>query len=161
MTARNLKQQEGSIANGVFGMSVRLNRVLISDLFLAESRAFVTPRDPTPLGLVFGGGFTINVGPSRYPDLTTSEKNRKTLVHELVHCWQGQHSPIACSYIFDSLWHRSLNENAYDYVIGEPWESYNAEQQANLVAEWYIQGASETDTRYPYIRDYIRRGRFR
>ena len=161
MAARSLNQLESSIATGVFGMSVNQQRLLICDLFIAEKRAFVSPQQPNVLGLVFGSGFVINVGPSRYPDLSATAKNKKTLVHELVHCWQGQHSPIACSYIFDSLWHRAIDEDAYDYVVGEPWESYNAEQQANLVAEWYDNGALETDNRFPYVRDYIRRGRFR
>jgi hypothetical protein len=50
---------------------------------------------------------------------------------------------------------------AYDFVPGQPWGSYNVEQQAYLVQNWFSDGMSTDadDKLYPYIEQNIRAGR--
>jgi hypothetical protein len=110
--------------------------------------------------------YFMNVGPSFYPDLTRRNRSNQfldasaTLVHETMHVWQGKNSWFAMTYVFSSVLNQAFKGGgAYTYRIGDPWRSMNAEQQAKLVEDWYWRsGESVTDTRYPYIRDFVRKG---
>jgi hypothetical protein len=54
-----------------------------------------------------------------------------------------------------------LVRDAYEYSPGHPWASYNVEQQAHLVEDWYnstIGNLSQSDIRFPYIDKIIRPG---
>jgi hypothetical protein len=134
---------------------------------------------PSEIRGILGGGlgdaagidasFTIHIGPDFYDDLTaTSEKDQEadasaTLIHEMTHVWQGTNSTVAGSYMPKSLVNQArYGKDAYDYRPLKDWKSYNPEQQAQLVEDWYYQakkrGGGESDERYPYIRDYVRRG---
>ncbi|MGH9821530.1 MAG: hypothetical protein ACRD43_15305, partial [Pyrinomonadaceae bacterium] len=48
---------------------------------------------------------------------------------------------------------------AYVYQVGGAWAEYNAEQQAQIVEDWYARGRSTNDReepRFVYIRDHLR-----
>jgi hypothetical protein len=84
------------------------------------------------------------------------------MVHELTHVWQADHSAWTPSFIFRSIFAQlGGTRRAYGYRLGEPWSRYNVEQQASIVEDWLARGMSESDPRFPYIRDYIREGRTR
>ena len=65
------------------------------------------------------------------------------LVHELCHVWQHQHGGHA--YIADSL-HAQLLGDGYrlskGLAEGKAWHQLNCEQQATLIEEGWVQGAS-------------------
>ena len=113
--------------------------------------------------------FLINVGdvqyrrliPSHY-DTQTGEKAGSLLVHESTHVWQGIHSAFSWGYVFNSLYYQyKCGSRAYDVdeTNLHTWGTYNVEQQAHLVEDWYSRGSLTTDSNYPFIRDNILPGR--
>lgn len=132
-------------------------------------------------------GYVINVGATHgtgsastptYPDLTIDSWTRELLVHEMVHVWQGHNSEFAVSPTIGSLAAQcsglvrsggsglSGRNAAYGYDLAVPpappipWGSFNPEQQAQIVAHWYNNGMKTTgDPRFPYVRDYVWKGK--
>ena len=149
---RLLTQAEISLAQKVFGESLPYSKIYLSEALGLQRRAYTIPH-PTKLG-----SYLINIGPDGFADAST-ESSDVTLIHELAHVWQGVHRSLPFAYIFDSLHNQvRLGAEAYAYAPGEAWKSYGAEQQAMIVEDWYKRGMSETDPRFPYIRDNIRAG---
>ena len=114
--------------------------------------------------------FTLHMGPNGYADCTSTGKMtgfgviNQIFIHELGHVWQGHHSIIQGGYMAKSLWAQLKSivrtgdrNNAYTYTPGDPWDSYNVEQQANIIEDWFAGGASESGALFPYIRDNVRR----
>ena len=88
------------------------------------------------------------------------------LVHEMAHVWQGRNSWFALSYVVESVvsqgvsaWRGAGTGGAYTYAPGRPWGSYNPEQQASIIEDWYKSGMPTAGPLWPYIRDHVRRGR--
>ena len=121
--------------------------------------------------------YIVSVGPGPYPDISsgtytvgsyTLERNH-LLVHELTHVWQGKNSIFSLSYVISSAYNQcrgmlsgggvSGRSAAYSYMPLQAWSAYNAEQQASLVEAWFAAGEPTSGDLYPYIRDYVRRGR--
>jgi hypothetical protein len=110
--------------------------------------------------------YTIYFGPTVFRDGAQNSGTRNTFIHELTHVWQGHHSTFSWEYMADSLLaqgralivHGDRNK-AYDFVAGEMWDSYNVEQQANIVESWFANGMSMSDPLYVYITGNIRAGR--
>jgi hypothetical protein len=110
-------------------------------------------------------GYLINVGPTNYPNLTASETARALLVHEMTHVWQGRNSASSTTYLYNSILHQCTASasgpsrgGAYRFTEGQPWSTYNAEQQAKIIETWYVEGASPDHALFPYIRDKVRNG---
>ncbi len=61
---------------------------------------------------------------------------RKHFVHELTHVWQHQRG---VDLVWEKLlmWFRYGAFGGYEYEAGEDFFSYNIEQQACVVADWY------------------------
>jgi hypothetical protein len=85
-------------------------------------------------------------------------------IHELCHVWQGHHSQIKGGFMAKSIYAQLKSivrtgdrNNAYTYTAGQAWDSYNVEQQANIVEDWFKNGQSKTDDLFRYIRDNIRK----
>jgi hypothetical protein len=108
------------------------------------------------LGSVVNFGYIMCVGEKPYPDMSKSYPG--LLVHETTHAWQGKNSTLALSYVFASAISQCMGD-AYGYTAGKPWGEYNPEQQASIVEDWYEAGESGSHTLYPYIRDYVRKGK--
>lgn len=111
-------------------------------------------------------GYLVNVGPGAYPDMTSNDANKELLVHELSHVWQGRNSRSSTTYVYNSIMHQcrasvggSSRNGAYDYTPGQAWSTYNTEQQASIIEDWYKAGARGDHALFPYIRDYVRHGR--
>lgn len=108
------------------------------------------------LSSVVNAGYLMNVG-SAYPDM--SKSNTDLLVHETAHVWQGKNSLFAQSYVYNSALNQCVRGNAaYHYTAGSAWGSYNAEQQASIVEDWYLAGKPQSGNLWPYIRDHVRTG---
>lgn len=108
-------------------------------------------------------GYLVNLGPAAYPNAAINDPN--LLVHEFSHVWQGANSASSMTYVNNSIMHQTRADHstgshvgAYVYTPGQPWSSYNAEQQAHIIQDWYAAGLPDSGDLWPYIRDYVRRG---
>ena len=175
--ARLMNPTEYGICEDVFGSTLPFRaRIIITNGLGGYNRPFTVPTSlvTTLLGAAASGfmapvtsaigyltsfvnlAYLMNVG-SAYADMSSS--NTDLLVHETSHVWQGKNSLFALSYVFNSALHQCIRGNAaYNYTTGQAWSSYNAEQQASIIEDWYKHGKSESDSRWPYIRDHVRRG---
>ena len=119
---------------------------------------------------VVGETYTLHVGRQCYLNLTSSVRTpnfgviRELFIHELTHVWQGSHSVLHGSYQVSSFLSQAWallstgdRGAAYDYVPGGDWFSYNVEQQANIVEDWFRAGAQPTHASYRYIQNNIRK----
>ena len=97
----------------------------------------------------------MNVG-EKYDSLTSTARN--LLAHETTHVWQGKNSTFALSYVFNSVYNQCVLSDAYAYTPGQAWSSYNVEQQARIVENWYMNGESTSSDLYHYITDNVRKG---
>lgn len=125
---------------------------------------------------IANAGYIINVGGTYYPDTTKDAFGKETLVHEMTHVWQGKNNVFALTATLASLAAQCRGMSvsggykgrsaAYRYTIGTPppaWGSFNPEQQANIVQQWYNDSqdptiVSTTTKEWPYVRDYVRQG---
>jgi hypothetical protein len=135
-------------------------------------------------GSDINAGYIINVGTRYFPNLLIDDNGKETLVHEMTHVWQSKHKLFALQTTLAAAAAQcsgmaaahgfSGRSRAYSYTVTTPlapWGGFNPEQQAQIVEDWYRPvsagklvgapgyGASKTAPTFPYIRDYIRRGR--
>jgi hypothetical protein len=189
MASRSLTAAERAFAYTVFRNSVRYDDVSISDTAI-EGQVITTH---------YNGAFTIRWGKG-FVNIMGDEGRKATFIHEMTHVWQGCNNGrwtgtyqaksvsaqvtegvrdiIKTSDYWDGIknWdrHRSTAYRLDASRFGEPWSSFNVEQQGNIVETWYIDevlrrrrgndgpgvfgaGMSPYDARYPYIRDVIRK----
>lgn len=135
------------------------------------------------LGSDINAGYLINVGPRYLPNLLLDDDGKETLVHEMTHVWQSKHKLFALQTTLGAAAAQcagmaasggfSGRSRAYSYTVTSPltpWGSFNPEQQAQIVEDWYRpfgvikfgvpgHGARASSPLFPYIRDYIRRGK--
>src|SRR5262245_39337533 len=84
-----------------------------------------------------------------------SERARDVFVHEMTHVWQFHRG--------DSVKLRSYYAQkigaGYEFTRGDPWKTFNLEQQANIVEAWNRERTDrgENDELFPYIHYIIRR----
>lgn len=150
---RKLKSNEIEFAKVVFANSLPYDRIYVSNTIGAGKRQYTTPEGK------HDGGWVLHLGAAIYPDAAVY--GLSVFVHELVHVWQSYNSPIRWGYAADSMCQQIVllkGKRAYDYEVGKNWSEYHAEQQAQLVEDWYVGGLLDGDERFPYIRDHIRRG---
>jgi hypothetical protein len=104
------------------------------------------------------GMFRLNLGPDVYPDALADQSYTNLLIHELTHVWQydrGYWVVLRSAYanrvitLFSAGYHYTLDHD-------DTWNSYNVEQQAQLIQDWYDRGRSTTDVRLPFIKWIIR-----
>lgn len=73
------------------------------------------------------------------------------LIHEMTHVWQYWNG---FGVKVSSVWANTLGAG-YDFTPGDPWDDYNAEQQATIVEKWHSRGRDKSDELYPYITEVI------
>jgi hypothetical protein len=133
-----------SFATAVFGSAIA---PLLAPLILAQSFLFS----------IANAGYLMNVG-NDFNDM--SVHNQRLLVHETMHVWQGNNSFFAQSYVYNSALNQCLSGGgAYNFTPGQNWHSYNVEQQASIVEHWFVNGESTSDVLFPYVRDFVRKGK--
>ena len=177
MSQRLLTTSEISLAKLVFQSTLPYNQIYISNAIGAQNRPF-TLTAPSVGQVVASTIATSLFGPLATPFITTARPafyiinfgssgfanagslaNLPTFIHELTHVWQAYQQTFPNGYIFNSLWHQVISgSNAYSYTPGQNWNSYNVEQQASLVQDWFSSGMSSTNSRFTYIRNTIRTG---
>jgi hypothetical protein len=158
MPGRPLLPGELEIAFRVFKATLPYHKILVTPLVGLYTREFTSTIPPLVAGLL-PISYTLNVGLQGF--LHGMDKTKPaTLIHELTHVWQGAHRLIASHFIWESIAHQAIDlitgTNCYRYVPGQSWSSYNVEQQASIVEDWFKGGEREDDALYRYIRDDIR-----
>jgi hypothetical protein len=162
MASRELKGLEQAEARKVFQNSLFFGRIEISDGLGISDRPW------TSCGL---WTYTVHLGPEGYKDALQQRPIwwAGVLIHELTHVWQGQNGLIGFAFMLKSVGCQckailTQPDSSYAYrydwrELGKKqWGDYNVEQQASIVEDWYRNGLKETDPRFPYIRDNIRKG---
>ncbi len=109
-------------------------------------------------------GYLMNVGPRHFANMAASDP--ALLVHEMTHVWQGRNDKSAMTFVRNSIMNQtksnvrgSSHSEAYDFTPGQNWSTYGVEQQASLIEEWYRSGMPQSGDLWPYIRDYVRKGK--
>jgi hypothetical protein len=152
---RNLKQDEIDELKKVYGNSIDLTNVYICRPFRSEQGVMVVA--------------SIDVTTNRWAYLilwSTDVHNRSaieaglhnTLIHEMMHVWQGQHGIHPTVFMGKSMWSQFWHgvEDIYNsgewktwdihrgttYLfnmadIGADFNRFNVEQQASIVESWY------------------------
>ena len=153
-SSRLLTAQEEKVAREVFQRTLPYSAIRVIPRAGLGNRPYTSnnvgldDRGPT---------YHLNVGQNMYGGMTKSQLWRWTMIHELTHVWQSCHDEWPAAFIFKSLGCQIVGGmSAYQYTDGQPWDSYNVEQQASIVSDWYDRGQKETSVLYRYIRDEIR-----
>ncbi len=150
---RPLDPWERAIAHSVFRDSLPYDRVFLTDwnrmgdaVTLASSRR----GEPTAYLINWPAGYLTTRAPADQP---------ATLIHELVHAWQGENGVAPNAFVFQSSlaqlisgvkdfatsgdwkgWnvHRGATYRFSIENVGRPWRSFNVEQQAAIVQSWFM-----------------------
>ena len=144
MRARFLHRDERIFAGSIFGKTIPLDDVLVTD----NAGAAIGPVEPfdSPTGR---SKYCLAMGREGYSSCLASHV-RPQFVHGLTHIWQRRFSGIKMKSLCD--------QNLVSYQLGRPWRDYSAEQQAKLVSDWATEGMRVTDPRAAYISNHIRTG---
>jgi hypothetical protein len=150
---RDLSPTEQALALRVFGTTLpSWSRVGIDDGLGYGDRPYTLDSPP--------GLYILHLGPVCYPDCTSRTvwgafgRIDGIFIHEMTHVWQYHHG---YNVKLSSLWAQSAG-SGYGFSSGEAWNDYNVEQQASLVAKWYVGGMSTRGVEFPYIDKVLRRG---
>ncbi|MDZ4828281.1 MAG: hypothetical protein SGJ13_17720 [Actinomycetota bacterium] len=171
--SRELHEDEYNWANErVFARTLPPREdIRLTDTIGAESRAFAFPR--------WDKKITLNMGPAAFLDprkyqegsWNTRMKRKivygEVFVHELVHAWQIDHTPFDLALLADALSSKLCELTGGDpYDYGDPgraFSSYNLEQQAQLVSDWFGSWTTALDSapaladpRFRYVERNIR-----
>lgn len=167
---RAMTEEERRFAAAVFGDKLPFDRITLTNLSHGGGRKYVIPS--------LDGSILVNLDDA-YDHPTTYSKARSdytqpgsVFIHELTHAWQIANTSFLPGLICDQ-------SNNYDYHSGagesgrlvdrswstRPWNSFNLEQQAHIVDDWY--GAFHTnldsvealnDPAFRFISNNIRAG---
>ena len=168
---RKLNPEEKMLAYTVFLNTIPLDFIRLTDGLGYNDRPFtinVPSDDPagmSPILNVFLGGTTkypmskffiyLNVGPSIYRNAFLYKP--ATFIHEMTHAWQYLHGNHV---VLDSLYSQATSHDAYTYKPGAAWDSYNVEQQASIVEDWFKSHANKRD-RQKYMENNIWKGKIK
>jgi hypothetical protein len=164
---RDLTEDEYNFANNhVFnGTLPPRSQIVLTDTIGPGNRAFTFPR--------FDGKITVNMGNQGFTDPINYELDRRkpgeVFMHELTHAWQIQHTTMDLRLLSDALMSKiceATGNNPYEYgPAGPAYDSFNLEQQAQIVEDWFTGKNSPTskaeDSNSPYftyIQNNIRLG---
>ncbi|HEX8354579.1 MAG TPA: hypothetical protein VF611_16860 [Pyrinomonadaceae bacterium] len=168
MASRLLRESEVELAGQVFEDKLPYGRIHLASFYLPgnQGTAVTLASASSFLPVRALRNYTIYFGPEVFRGGADRPGFWDTFIHELTHVWQGYHGLLGWEYMAQSvlaqgyaILTRGVRDRAYDYEPGAPWGSYNVEQQARLVQDWFLDGMRADDERYPYIVNHIRAGR--
>ncbi len=151
MRARFLRRDERVFARQVFGKTLPLDDILVTDLLGAGNEPFTAVSGPSnaPLPFVVPAPrfiYALNVGSEGFENCIAPSV-KAAFVRELARVWQGPAYVAA-----------GRRTGRADYKIGGPWAAFDSDQKASLVEDWFRGGMRYDDPRMNYISGYIRRG---
>jgi hypothetical protein len=158
---RILKPDEIGLAMPVYRFSLPYLFIVISDGLGIGDRPFTVPTD-VPLSDAFNvrgfepnAKYVIHAGDGYYG--MTQSRYQSTLIHELMHVWQGERSSAPWHVIIRSARAQATGDAyAYDRTHWLKWNQYNPEQQAQIVEDWFYYGNKQSsDPRFNYVKRYI------
>ena len=144
------------------------DKIVLTDTIGGGDRAFTFPR--------FDGKITLNMGkegfddPRHYhTDPNKYDKNHRRVygevfIHELTHSWQIAHTPMTQALLADAFASKiceATGGDPYQYEIsGQSFGTFNLEQQAQIVSDWFARGKDENLPNYRYIVENVRTGQY-
>jgi hypothetical protein len=172
---RRLNAEEVALAGRVFGDTLPVDRILLTNLSGIGGTEFTVPNSDGTILVNFGNGFDDAVRhfqPARgYP------QPGQLLIHELTHAWQIANAGETPEYYWRAAMAKLAGKSAYRYgPPGPPFRKFGLEQQATLVEEWAVGtagratvpitgralnppvGMQENDPYFGYIANNIRMG---
>jgi len=153
VNTRGLSPIEKEEALKVFGTSINLSKVRIDEHSLIS---WIGAKINKCEGMGVTTFYTINFNRKIKP--AKGNPDMKWLIHELAHVAQMQHS--GSKYLLEAI--HAQKTNGYRYLLGEKihLRDYNREQQASIIADYYIKCCSgnSTSAYEPYIRE-LREGK--
>lgn len=159
---RTLNHIEMKLARSVFEKSLPAHdKMLITNGIGAGNRPWTERVSPVRsfwgAGSASGGHWRMHLGPDGY---RSTGNMQDTLIHELVHIWQGHNNWLGGSYMLYSAVAQTIG-GGYEVsnLDGKVWGDFNVEQKAHLVEGWFKDGMKVHDLRYVFINNHIRRGK--
>jgi hypothetical protein len=139
-----LRREERTYAQSIFGKTLPLDDILITDAIGSA----VSPVEPfeSPTGR---NKYCLAMGRDGFGSCLTA-RLRPLFVHRLTHVWQRRFAP--------AKWMMMCDADGATYQVGQPWNKYSPEQQAKIVSDWADEGMLLSDPRAPYISNHIRVG---
>jgi hypothetical protein len=164
--SRPMTSSEIQIAQEVFGSQLNYQNVTITNLCGVGGRAFTAPGVDGRTYCNLGNAYANTAGSysTAYPSPS------ELMIHELTHAWQIQHNSFMPGFVCSAVVNQTnyiFGDNVYAYgAPGPPWSSFNLEQQAQIVNQWFAGdgnsvsfGAMSTaNPYYQYIADNILTG---
>lgn len=146
MRARFLRREERSYVQSIFGKSIPLDDILVTDAMGSS----ISPVEPfeTPTGR---SKYCLSMGKDGFASCLTVTM-KPLFVQCLTYVWQRRFTP--------SKYHPSCGQRGQrvGYKVGQSWHEYTPEQQAQMVSDWAAEGMLANDPRAPYIANHIRIG---
>jgi hypothetical protein len=144
---RDLSSDEIAFASKVFGDTLPIDRIVLTDLSGFNGRGFTFPN--------IDGTILLNIGPAyddpRHYTVGTYATQGQVFIHELTHAWQIAHRALVPGWICDAL-DAQIIQGKSAYNVGPAGPSYGdfgIEAQAVIVDHWfgtYASGWQEDDS---------------
>jgi hypothetical protein len=149
---RAMTPTEIAMAQQVFQRELNCDNVMFTN-FSVTGRAMTAPGVDGKTYCNFGSEFAADmskVSNSAYPVAG------EVMIHELTHAWQIQHNSFipgfVCSGMINQAEYR-FGDNIYRYgPPGPPWNSFNLEQQASIVNEWFAGNGDPPTLDFPGVQ---------
>jgi hypothetical protein len=174
---RRLTQDEIAFAGTVFGDTLPLDRILLTDMasppILGGRGQFTFPNVDGDILVNLGAAYT---DPMHYTDPLYYPAQGEVLIHELVHTWQIANSWLVPGLACGAVGAKMQGSSAYNYgPAGPPYSSFGIEAQAAIVDRWFYRhaagwistedliqklnaSAAKSDPYFMYIANNIRLG---
>jgi outer membrane protein OmpA-like peptidoglycan-associated protein len=161
---RLLNPKERLLVTSVFGNTLPpWNQIGIGNGLGLDGAPWTGPGD-ADFSLTPDVRYLINLGDVATRDLTSRDETAPILgadydpicelfVHEMTHVWQYFHG---FSVAWSSAW--AHTGGSYDFTAGDSWDSYNKEQQSEIVRVWHSRNNDPDDVLYPYIYQVVQSG---
>jgi hypothetical protein len=171
---RRLNEEEVALATRVFGDTLPVERILLTNLSGIGGTEFTVPNVDGEILVNFGNGF--DDPPRHFQPGRGYTQPGQLLIHELTHAWQIAHGGKPPKYFWRAALAKLQGKSAYRYgPPGPPFEEFGLESQATLVEEWFTGtqvratmpilsrksppvGEQQDDPYFGYIENNIRMG---
>lgn len=177
---RPMEGFEREFAEKVYGPTLPINRILLTNMLGIGNRPFTIPTIGEKILVNLGAGFDNPIGYAGHGPLESAEDQApgQLFIHELAHAWQIDNRTflpgLMCEFISSQVTTLGGNMDVYKYgAAGPAFSEFNPEQQANIVDEWFAGAGKQKSTRlrleaglskieddrnpyFRYIRDNIR-----
>ena len=156
ISSRPMSAAEVQLAEKVFGSELPYGNVILTNLSMIGGRAFTAPGVDGKTYCNLGTAYNNTLGGNgTYP------APGELMIHELTHAWQIAHNSFvpgfACSGVVNQV-NYVMGDDIYAYgSAGPPWSSFNLEQQATIVNQWFggdgnSNGQGAMNKNNPYYR---------